>query len=765
MFFIKDSLIKKFKMPNIHELFQSYGITGIPAIDTLILAHVIPFAITYITFVFTFLKDYMANVIFGKMEGFYAEVKSKIIGSVDIRLCLSEDKHIYPIVKNIIFSNNVQQDPINAKVIAMLALITDSKKNKKFYDKNEVYDLYSDASHKLIFEKRIDHGSSITKKIFKYLDYYIIVSLNKKTDFSHFYKNLTEELDNSKTDSKNTPKDESQIPKEHFILFEAVRANNDAVKDNEIITKFLHDRFKIESKIPYKYTLIIKNSILMSKLRNNSNFINEDSCSAELKISDGIVAFLNNPQVKEFYNGEQHLPCDSLASKENNIPSQVLLDIKSNSLNVSKLSQNISIVDSTEAVKGNFFSASFKSILTYFFGNIFVNYNIIRYFFYFKENKIILCFCVEDKEKMGCTWRICIVSFKETLQKNGLVQILTDLLQNKNMQSQLSENICINTYTKTGWQMLECDNRSYDSIYLPILKKNLITSEMDKFMCYEKIYKAINTPYKKGFLLYGPPGTGKTSLVRAMAHAYKLPIYIIDVNSTEVDDESIVSILNSISGEGNRIVLFEDIDSAFSNKEELKYQLKTETVKKDHDSNQKTKSNKENSSQDSYSMKPLEEKKNKFLTYSGLLNALDGVSTSQHGTIIIMTTNYKEKLGDALIRPGRIDFSIELTFCDHHQIVEMTTNIITKSYDIINNITLGSENTISTKNTEMSIHKQIIFKNPYNKSQLDLKIQEFADNLVCDQYLSNVKPCELQVYILKYLDNIQCIFDNYKELL
>jgi chaperone BCS1 len=42
------------------------------------------------------------------------------------------------------------------------------------------------------------------------------------------------------------------------------------------------------------------------------------------------------------------------------------------------------------------------------------------------------------------------------------------------------------------------------------------------------------------------------------------------------------------------------------------------------------------------------------VTFSGLLNALDGVR-SQEGRILIMTTNHKEHLDPALMRPGRAD--------------------------------------------------------------------------------------------------------------
>ncbi|MDE2372513.1 MAG: AAA family ATPase, partial [Burkholderiales bacterium] len=47
------------------------------------------------------------------------------------------------------------------------------------------------------------------------------------------------------------------------------------------------------------------------------------------------------------------------------------------------------------------------------------------------------------------------------------------------------------------------------------------------------------------------------------------------------------------------------------------------------------------------------------VSFSGLLNALDGVA-AQEGRIIVLTTNHRERLDPALIRPGRIDVEVEL---------------------------------------------------------------------------------------------------------
>ena len=51
------------------------------------------------------------------------------------------------------------------------------------------------------------------------------------------------------------------------------------------------------------------------------------------------------------------------------------------------------------------------------------------------------------------------------------------------------------------------------------------------------------------------------------------------------------------------------------------------------------------------------------MTLSGLLNFLDGLwSSCGDERIIVFTTNYKEKLDPALLRPGRMDMHIHMSF-------------------------------------------------------------------------------------------------------
>jgi mitochondrial chaperone BCS1 len=58
------------------------------------------------------------------------------------------------------------------------------------------------------------------------------------------------------------------------------------------------------------------------------------------------------------------------------------------------------------------------------------------------------------------------------------------------------------------------------------------------------------------------------------------------------------------------------------------------------------------------------------VSFSGLLNALDGVCASE-GRILVMTTNHPEQLDPALGRPGRVDLEVEVPHADTEQAARM----------------------------------------------------------------------------------------------
>ena len=180
--------------------------------------------------------------------------------------------------------------------------------------------------------------------------------------------------------------------------------------------------------------------------------------------------------------------------------------------------------------------------------------------------------------------------------------------------------------------------RKMSTILLPNIEKEKILKDINNFLNVktEEWYQDIvGVPYRRGYLLYGPPGCGKTSFVKALSHQKGLSLYIINLSSPEVDDQKLLEMIHSCN---RSIILFEDIDSIFGSND-LTYGTTSQGMNKRH------------------------KKVTNQVTFSGILNALDGIY-AQEGNLIFMTTNYKDKLDTALIRPGRIDFEIEFGYAN-----------------------------------------------------------------------------------------------------
>ena len=65
------------------------------------------------------------------------------------------------------------------------------------------------------------------------------------------------------------------------------------------------------------------------------------------------------------------------------------------------------------------------------------------------------------------------------------------------------------------------------------------------------------------------------------------------------------------------------------------------------------------------------------LSLSGLLNFIDGLwSSCGDERIIIFTTNHKERLDPALLRPGRMDMHIHMSYCSYHGFKVLASNYL-----------------------------------------------------------------------------------------
>jgi chaperone BCS1 len=155
-----------------------------------------------------------------------------------------------------------------------------------------------------------------------------------------------------------------------------------------------------------------------------------------------------------------------------------------------------------------------------------------------------------------------------------------------------------------------------------------------------KFYNRRGIPYRRGFLMYGPPGTGKTSLSLALAGKFGLELYLIHIPSVGNDD-ALERLFTALPPKC--MVLLEDIDAVG---------IKRRASSNDDDSSNDSDGDGSSSSDD-------DEYGRSRVTLSGLLNVLDGVA-SQEGRIVLMTSNFAEKLDKALVRPGRVDRMIYL---------------------------------------------------------------------------------------------------------
>uniref|UniRef100_A0A182NCX3 Mitochondrial chaperone BCS1 n=1 Tax=Anopheles dirus TaxID=7168 RepID=A0A182NCX3_9DIPT len=222
-----------------------------------------------------------------------------------------------------------------------------------------------------------------------------------------------------------------------------------------------------------------------------------------------------------------------------------------------------------------------------------------------------------------------------------------------------------------------------------------ILRDCREFIKNPQWYSDRGIPYRRGYLLHGPPGCGKSSFITALAGEIEFGICLLNLSERGLTDDRLNHLMNVAPQQS--IILLEDIDAAFVSR------------------------------QDTLQQKAAFEGLNR-VTFSGLLNCLDGVASTE-ARIVFMTTNYLERLDPALIRPGRVDVKEYVGHCSHHQLAQM-------------------------------------FRRFYTGTDAESNAQLFAERVAADG--RNVSPAQIQGYFMVHkmsdqqtvLDNVQQIWDS-----
>jgi hypothetical protein len=209
--------------------------------------------------------------------------------------------------------------------------------------------------------------------------------------------------------------------------------------------------------------------------------------------------------------------------------------------------------------------------------------------------------------------------------------------------------------------------RTFDNVYFDEQIK--VKKHTEFFLNNKRWYEKKGIPYTLGFLFHGDPGCGKTSETKAIANVARR--HIINIQLSEIktkaqlrhlffSDE--INVWNGTNLERfvipihERLYVIEDID-AMGDIVLRREWKKPEVVKEKKEDDPFA-----NIADDEILKEPID------LTF--LLNILDGTLEAS-GRMLVITSNFPERIDRALIRPGRIDMIVNFKKCSPQVLKDM----------------------------------------------------------------------------------------------
>ncbi|KAJ3687258.1 hypothetical protein LUZ61_016422 [Rhynchospora tenuis] len=253
---------------------------------------------------------------------------------------------------------------------------------------------------------------------------------------------------------------------------------------------------------------------------------------------------------------------------------------------------------------------------------------------------------------------------------------------------------------------------TFDTLAMDPEKKKEIIDDLMTFREGKEYYNRIGKAWKRGYLLYGPPGTGKSTMIAAIANLLEYDVYDLELTAVKNNTDLRKIFLETTS---KSIIVIEDIDCS----------LDLSGKRKD----KKKRPNDETERALPTATEEIDKANN--VTLSGLLNFIDGLWSACGGErIIIFTTNHIEKLDPALIRRGRMDMHIEMSYCTFEAF-----KVLAKNYLGVENHRLFSS--IRELLLEMKVSPADVAEGLMLKNSKDKDVDVYLENLI--EELNKVK--------------------------
>jgi SpoVK/Ycf46/Vps4 family AAA+-type ATPase len=230
--------------------------------------------------------------------------------------------------------------------------------------------------------------------------------------------------------------------------------------------------------------------------------------------------------------------------------------------------------------------------------------------------------------------------------------------------------------------------KSFDNIFFP--QKASIIERIKFFAENKEWYRKRGIPRTLGFMFYGKPGCGKTSTIKAIANYTQRHIVSVPLSKMKSCNELLGIFYNTrIEAKyiplDKRLYVLEDIDA--DGLKDIIADRKRKNSESSNDESFNLFSDDDEDANENDATKALlkhimmskkgKNKKGGFfgmmtknLSLAGILEVLDGVM-EMDGRMLVMTTNYPERLDEALIRPGRIDVKVNFGKCTSKCLIEM----------------------------------------------------------------------------------------------